>query len=56
MNAQFAEEEWQLLLDLVSREFGLVFQPRAAHKRGAVSHMLSLPEICQLFAARSDDP
>jgi Chemotaxis response regulator containing a CheY-like receiver domain and a methylesterase domain len=30
--------------------------PRAAHKRGAVSHMLSLPEICQLFAARSDDP
>jgi Methylase of chemotaxis methyl-accepting proteins len=26
MNAQFAEEEWQLLLDLVSREFGLVFQ------------------------------
>jgi chemotaxis response regulator CheB len=28
--------------------------PRAAHKRGAVSHVLSLPEICQLFAARSD--
>jgi len=30
--------------------------PRAAHTRGGVSHMLSLPEICQLFAARSDDP
>jgi len=30
--------------------------PRAAYKRGAVSHMLSLSEICQLFAARSDDP
>ena len=30
--------------------------PRAAHKRGAVSHMLSLSQICQLFAARSDDP
>ncbi|HJX52671.1 MAG TPA: protein-glutamate O-methyltransferase CheR [Polyangia bacterium] len=26
MNGQFAEEEWKLLLDLVSREFGLVFQ------------------------------
>jgi len=30
--------------------------PRAAHKRGAVAHMLSLSEICQLFAARSDTP
>jgi two-component system chemotaxis response regulator CheB len=30
--------------------------PRAAYKRGAVSHMLSLSEICQLFAARSGDP
>ena len=30
--------------------------PRAAQQRGAVSHMLSLREICQLFAARSDDP
>ena len=30
--------------------------PRAAHRRGAVSHMLSLREICQLFATRSDDP
>jgi chemotaxis response regulator CheB len=30
--------------------------PRAAHKRGGVSHMLSLSEICQLFAARSGDP
>jgi two-component system, chemotaxis family, protein-glutamate methylesterase/glutaminase len=30
--------------------------PRAAHKRGAVSHMLSLRDICQLFATRSDDP
>ena len=30
--------------------------PRAAHKRGGVSYMLSLPEICQLFAARSGDP
>jgi chemotaxis methyl-accepting protein methylase len=106
MNGQFAEEEWKLLLDLVSREFGLVFQdsrrgylesrltprlralgldsfaayyrylarhpgrgdelrvlapivtnmPRAAHKWGAVSHMLSLPEICQLFAPRNDNP
>jgi two-component system chemotaxis response regulator CheB len=30
--------------------------PRAAHKRDAVSLMLSLREICQLFATRSDDP
>jgi two-component system, chemotaxis family, protein-glutamate methylesterase/glutaminase len=30
--------------------------PRAAQKRGGVSQMLSLSEICQLFAARSDDP
>jgi two-component system chemotaxis response regulator CheB len=30
--------------------------PRAAKKRGGVAHMLSLSEICQLFAARSDDP
>jgi two-component system chemotaxis response regulator CheB len=30
--------------------------PRAAHKLGGVSHLLSLPEICQLFAARSDYP
>jgi hypothetical protein len=26
MNGQFAYEEWKLLLELVSREFGLVFQ------------------------------
>jgi two-component system chemotaxis response regulator CheB len=30
--------------------------PRAAQKRGGVSHMLSLPEICQLFVAKRDDP
>jgi two-component system chemotaxis response regulator CheB len=30
--------------------------PRAAHKRGGVSRMLSLSQICELFAARSDDP
>jgi len=29
--------------------------PRAAQKRGGVVHMLSLSEICQLFAARSDN-
>ena len=30
--------------------------PRAAHTRGAVTHLLPLPEICALFAARSHDP
>jgi two-component system chemotaxis response regulator CheB len=30
--------------------------PRAAHRRGGVSHLLSLSELSALFAARSHDP
>jgi chemotaxis protein methyltransferase CheR len=42
MNRQFAEEEWKLLLDLVSREFGLVFQDsRRRHLEGQLAPRLS---------------
>jgi two-component system chemotaxis response regulator CheB len=37
-----------------SEETCVVFgMPRAAHMRGGVSHLLPLPDICQLFSAGS---
>jgi chemotaxis response regulator CheB len=34
-----------------SEETCVVFgMPRAAHMRGGVSHLLPLPDICQLFS------
>jgi chemotaxis protein methyltransferase CheR len=41
MNGPLAEEEWKLLLDLVSREFGLVFQEsRRRHLEGRLTPRL----------------
>jgi len=57
-----AEGMWTILraggLTVAESEASCVVcgMPRAAQKRGGVAHMLSLPEICQLFRARSDDP